>query len=497
MFCKPFFTSQIKFGISTILFCLILFTSHTVFATWQQNPKTPQASCFITDKNGSILMIKDKLLGKYDLPGGALNDRKPTNAAKWNTLRKTGFAVNVGAKLGQIESHSIYACSLIKPHDYYIGDKGKKIIVAWANLLADKDGSQPYLIGKDEERLAQYGFPEEVSHFNQWIKKTTPSRFVLLAHGTEMLPAYYQKQHKWLVDIRNWALSFQTIDSAVKYFSNSSMITIPLFFILIMPFFRSYYGYRSILIFSTGFIYLGLASIILNEYLPIPPPYYVDNSFLALGNFTYSFPATEVTIIAFIFSYVLVRLPSKKYLNQKILIAIFGVILVSLATIKTAIYGESYPSTILLSILFAVGYSFLLKSVRNIKLSDRKRAITTLRFWLFTSLVACLVASFTDINHADFIATYCAGLIFSLLIIKIKPSYTRSIRQDMRLTHFISCLFGLFIIFYLSIDMLTDHVSKLHLLLAKMFIVPIWLMIIHPWLFSQFLPKNRNKRHYP
>ena len=275
-----------------------------------------------------------------------------------------------------------------------------------------------------------YAKPDELIHFENWISRTVPSRFVLLESGVQMLPDYYQEQHQWLVKLRDWALHFNFIASVAEFFPSASIFLFPLLFILSMPFFRTYYGYRPLLIFSAGLVYLSLFSVLLNKYIPIPPPFFVDHSFIPTNTFLFSFPSNEVTFITFIFGYLTIQWPGKRYMKERIMFAFLGLFLVIACIIKNSLYGESYPSTILLSIVVSLAYCLVFRYVRDIRFSDRKRAFITLRFWILTTIITGTVANLSDSVRDDFIAIFTLSISIAILLLKIFPSFTMSIRRE-------------------------------------------------------------------
>ena len=86
---------------------------------WELNKGKPFASCFVVDKHGNVLMVKDKATGKYHLPGGAIEELSEEDTALMHMVSDTGFNAHIGYKIDQLVNHAIFSCGLLTPKDFF------------------------------------------------------------------------------------------------------------------------------------------------------------------------------------------------------------------------------------------------------------------------------------------------------------------------------------------------------------------------------------------
>lgn len=488
----------------TAAFILIFLSSKAIAHNWESKKENKGiASCLITDSTGNIMMIRDQKSNLLYLPGGPIieNDSAKSAASK-HVSEDTGFNARVDEELGKIGNHSIFACQLESEKEFVINKHNEKAITAWGNLFASRSVSKPYLIENNRPALKDYAFQNEIELINVWIPLNKPSQFKQIKNGYDALPSYYHRQHEWLVAVRDWALMSESVKELAYLFPSASAFIFPLLFIISLPFFRTYYGFRPLLIYSTGLVYLGLLCIFLNAYWPAPPPFFVDESFIPTGTFMYSFPTNEVTFFSFVFSWVIIQWPKNKFKTRKLIIVIFGSFFVFISAIKTAIYGESYPSAIFLSIILAILSSYLLLNLRRWRLPNRTRALVSARFWFYSTILTYIAAVLND--GAEGIRTYylvafCAGVCISLVFLKMMPNYSMTVRSDVRIRYFLTSVIGLLIIFFIAVEFVPEDADQTDIFVFNvfsMFIVPVWLLLIIPRIFHRYFYASRRISRY-
>ncbi|MGL5335634.1 MAG: bifunctional NUDIX hydrolase/phosphatase PAP2 family protein [Enterovibrio sp.] len=161
---------------------LLIFTTFFFLllpASYAQAVEINGAACFIADKTGRVVVVKDTLTKRYALPGGYIKKNEtPQEGAIRETLEETGLAVEVVSELAHSNGALLFACKTKEPLAIHNESMNLALFAAWQAPFFGSEIQNAYLMRPNTELLVNSRFPEQVELFNDFAQRTPASQTI-------------------------------------------------------------------------------------------------------------------------------------------------------------------------------------------------------------------------------------------------------------------------------------------------------------------------------
>ncbi|OOF01083.1 hypothetical protein BZG78_01590 [Salinivibrio sp. MA351] len=381
-------------------------------------------ACVITDPAGRLLLIKDRVTGRYGLPGGRVNlTESPTRALAREVFEETALRVNVGKVAHKDKRGVLFACQSQTPLPVVSNANGTGVLPVWQALHFGSEIDKALLIPPAQAGDYRYRFKDRGELLWSLAAKTPSSDVAALADFSALAPAFYVSQYGLVSGLQTAVAHLGDVASAMtkRLFRLINILGEIAFYVALVPLFLIFRGHKSALSLLFLLISAATVSITLKTGFAMPRPFYLWPD-LQIGKASgFTVPSGHTLLAAAVVTaWYLKRRDTHGQAYGSLVLALAVMILMGL---NRMYLGVHFASDVVIGALVGSSLAWATVKIDAVTIGKDRPLLTTGRLWLLVCALLALLALALKLPDLLYLAALSAGIYTGQVWHKLFPSH--------------------------------------------------------------------------
>ncbi|ODQ01171.1 bifunctional NUDIX hydrolase/phosphatase PAP2 family protein [Salinivibrio sp. DV] len=423
-----------KWSIALLLSVVSWLVSSSVLAD-AENTFSPEqgiagVACMVVDPAGRLLLVKDRVSGRYGLPGGRVSlAESPQKALAREVFEETAIRVDVGKVRYQDHRGVLFDCRSLAPLPVVSQADGTGILPAWLapNFASEIDEAR--LVPKAHAEDYQYRFNDRGALLWSLVDKVPSSDVTALADFSALAPAFYVSQYGLVSGVQQAVAAMgETMASfTTQVFWLVNILGETAFYLAFVPLFLVFRGHKSALSLLFLLISAAAVSTLLKSGFAMPRPFFIWPE-LKIGDARgFTVPSGHTLLAAAVTTaWYLKRRAEHPPAYGALALTVLVIVLMGL---NRMYLGVHFASDVIIGGLIGAGIASVTVKLDGLTVKNARPLLNTARIWLLVCIILALAALAVKLPNLLYLAALAAGVytgqVWHKLFPTRKPAQTR------------------------------------------------------------------------